>query len=139
MKYPIFTFNGELFNIRFGDEDAFTCSRKAFIEGYYCNLKIVDADSMLYELESVAKLYRVKSIWDSLSLNPRYRVRPILKNQPNKIQLSQIKEMIFLSFEEWEGWQSRGDFDELKRRVEMANGIEELFQIMDWRSDARSK
>ena len=62
--------------------------------------------------------------------NQEIRAELTFAGTPEPIDLDEVKQHVLRSFEEWEGWSTRGDWDSLPGRVEGARSVYQIIRIL---------
>jgi hypothetical protein len=132
MEFPILTLSRpSIIEVIKNENDLTICNAKALKNGYYANLRIVDTASYLYIVESAKKVGVIGPFAGfDIFLNQKIRVELLITQSPSKISLDELRKMVFDSFENWHGWSTRGDFDELKEKIENAKSVVEVIEYL---------
>jgi hypothetical protein len=126
MIFPIITFHsdqGGLLSLNY--KHLMGC--KKLVSTAFKDIKIVDALGFEYLISGV-NISGGVDIWNSLRYGCKMvKYEPILKNQPKKISLSQLKldinDQIKLNLDYW---LQIDNLDEIKKSIEQARNFEEL-------------
>ena len=128
LTFPVLCFSQNLVRVSQTVDALTTCSRPALRKGgYYSNLFLVDSAGTGLRVTGAEKLHGVGPFWGyNIFLNRRIRVRLNIDNVSIMVRLAEVKQRVLNSFEQWHGWSSRGDFDNLKASIEKATSIPEI-------------
>ena len=96
-------------------------------DGFYDGFRIVDSDGRWSRVRSAMKIAGVGRFWGyNVFLNQRIRVRLDLENERKQASADEVRAMVLDEFDTWPGWESRGDYFDLRRDIESAKTIHEL-------------
>lgn len=131
LGFPVLTFN------RFGPsifrraDDLTSTFASSLRQGWFDGLEIVDSRGKTFTVQQVRTVGSIGPFWGlSLFFSRRLRVDLTLRESDRPLSLEDVKARLARSFDEWEGWQARGDFPELKARVEAARTVGELIDAI---------
>lgn len=100
-------------------------------KGMFNNLLIVDYTGKAIWVNGARKICGVGQFRGyNIFLNQRIKVEMLLKGEPFQMSIEEIKERIFKSFKEWEGWSANINFEVLKAKVESATTIAEVYDAI---------
>jgi len=112
-------------------DDLLICGKGALHNGFFNNLLLVDTGGKAYRVKNAKKLHGVGLFWGyRLFHTQRIRVELQIEEEPQAMPLDEVKTYIFTSFRTWHGWQSRGDFEELKQQIKNAKSISEIMELL---------
>ena len=125
LRYPALSFlaNGAL-TVVASSEQLTRNTRRGLKKGYYNGLRLVDMSGRWFGIRSARKLHGLSGY--SLLLNQWIRVDLDVEDIHQQANVEEVRQMVLKDFEAWDGWESRGDFDELVRGVREARTIPEL-------------
>ena len=96
-------------------------------EGFYVGFRVVDSNGRWFRVRSATKIGGVGRFWGyNLFLNQRIRVLLDLEEEHKQASTNEVREMVLDEFDTWPGWESRGDYFDLRRDIESAKTIREL-------------
>jgi hypothetical protein len=98
-------------------------------DGFYDGFRIVDSDGRRFRVRSATKIARVGGSWlSSLFMNQRIRVHLDIEDEHTHASVDEVRGMVLNEFDTWKGWESRGDYFELRRDIESARTTRELLE-----------
>src|SRR5262245_12476310 len=114
------------------DWDSLTTSTAAALKNkVFEDLLIVDSSGKAFRVNGAKKLHGIGALGGfNIFLNQKIRVEPIFEGAPSQISVEALKERVFKSFEEWEGWSSASNFEEMSEKVRAANSIKEIIDAL---------
>lgn len=131
LKYPIIWFSQDLVDIGQSEDNITICTKAALHSDFFKRLLLVDSEGNALKVCNAKKICGVGPFWGyNIFLNQRIKVELITEGEPFFVSVDEVKKYIFKSFQNWHGWASRGDFDELKESVAKAQTITELIQLI---------
>lgn len=128
LNFPIICFNKYTFNI-INSLDQLTLTTKAGLKnGLFENLIIIDSNGLKYRVKEAKKLYGVGPLWGyNIFLNQKIKVTLDFQSEVKSVTIQELMKLIISNFnKDKHFWESRDDFDELKRMVECADSIPSL-------------
>lgn len=112
--------------------DALTRTTTAALRGGLFNgLRIVDSAGKEYTVKNARKLHGIGPLWGfNIFLNRTVRVDIEIDDNVKTLNVDEVRRLVLRDFRNWHGWESRGDFDELKAAVEMASTVAEIIRMI---------
>ena len=112
--------------------DALTRTTTAALRGGLFNgLHIVDSTGKEYTVKNAQKLHGIGPFWGfNVFLNRTVRVDIEIDDDPKMLSADEVRRLVLRDFRIWHGWESRGDFDELKAAVENASTVAEIIRLV---------
>ena len=108
-----------------------TNTARGLKHGYYDNMRIVDSRSRWFRVRSARKAHGVGRFGGyNIFFNQLIRVALEIEDEQREANVDEVRAIVLKDFETWDGWQSRGDFDVLSRRVTTAQTVPELLGIL---------
>ncbi|OHB59002.1 MAG: hypothetical protein A2Y12_19720 [Planctomycetes bacterium GWF2_42_9] len=108
-----------------------TTTSLALRKGFFKGLKIIDSQGKEFIVTDVKKIRRLSKLWQILWLfNPLIQVSIDLKETGRTYNVEEVRRLVLFDFEDWDGWQSRDDFDQLKSAVENAKSVNEIISLI---------
>lgn len=128
LSLPLVCFHREYaLLVREWDELTITTSF-ALKHGKLSDLLLVDSKGVAVRVRNALKLHSVGPFWGlNIFLNRRIKVELCYEGDPFTISVTELRKRLLESFEEWYGWSSSENFDELQERVKGANTFGEIF------------
>jgi len=128
LKYPVLAkFPNGSFQIASSSASLTRNTSVGLKEGYYNGLQIVDSRGKWFRVRGARKLHGIGRFGGyTLFLNQRIRVAIDLEEENREADVEDVRRIVLTDFQAWHGWRSRGDFDELVRRVNGARTLPEL-------------
>ena len=109
-----------------------TTTSLALRKGYFSDLRIIDSQGKEFLVKRAKKIHRISRFWEVIMFfNPRIQVNLDIEETGKTVTTEEVRRLVLNDFREWHGWESRGDFDELKTSVENAHTIAEIIQLID--------
>ena len=129
--FPIVCFYKHLLRTRNDWSSLVTTTTAGVSNGMFNNLLLVDSNGLSRRVKSARKLHGVGLFWGyNIFFNQRIRVELAFDGEPFQTSLEDVRKRILASFRQWHGWQTRGDFAELRIAVEKASTIAEIIGII---------
>lgn len=132
ISYPVLCFNqGAVEVVR--NAGTLTTTNKLALKpkGWYDGLLLVDSDGKAIRVKSAIKLHGVGLFWGyNLMTAQRIKVDLVFDGEPFEVSVDDIRKRVMHSFQQWHGWQTRGDFDEMKASVEKASTVAEIIKVV---------
>lgn len=110
-------------------EQLTTCTKAAFDNEYYSDLIVIDIQGLKYRALFAEKVKTIGRFYENF-FNPRILVTLTFEKEVQKISLQELQDSVFKAFQEWHGWSSRADFDQLKRNVRNARTVDDLLETL---------
>jgi len=131
LNFPVICFHRQ-FALLVKDWGGLTTTTKAALKrGNFDNLLIVDSTGQAVRVKGARYLHSVGPFGGyNIFLNQRIKVALEYNGAPFQMSLEEVKERIFRSFEEWEGWSSGSNLEELQEQIQHAASIKEIFNII---------
>jgi len=132
LSFPVICFNHGMAEA-VCDYDTLTTTNKLALKprGWYHGMIIVDQDGHAIRVKSATKLHGVGPFWGyNLFFNQRIKVRLNFDDTPLHVSVEDVRKRVLSSFNQWHGWQTRDDFDELKGSVEQAATVAEIIHLV---------
>jgi len=131
LEFPVLLFHPE-YGMVVKDWDTLTTTTKvALTNKVFDNLLIVDSSGKAFRVNGARKLHGIGPFGGfNIFLNQKIRVEPNFAGEPSQMSLEALKKRVFQSFEEWHGWSSAINFEEMKERVRTATSIKEIFNAL---------
>lgn len=124
--------NNTMFTCR-SIEDLTTTTSAALRGGLFDGLRVVDSNGVEAVVRSAQKLGGVGLFWGfNVFLNQRIRVALQLEATGKALTVDEVRRIVLRDFRAWHGWESREDFDELKRAVQNASSVAEILRLVAW-------
>lgn len=131
LQYPVILFARDGFEIKRTAEQLTVTFQPLLTDGWFKNLKIVDSNGSKSMVVSVKGLGGVGLFWGySLFFSRRVRIQLELEPIAASDTLSEVRHLVLKDFKDWQGWESRVDFDDLKAAVEKATSVAEILKLM---------
>lgn len=131
LVFPVICFDRHLLRIRTDWDTLVTTTTAGVKNGMFDNILVVDSNGKAIRVKSAQKLHGVGLFW---GFNPmvgrRIKVELIFDGEPFTTTVDDVRTRILDSFRKRHGWQTRGDFDELKSSVEKASTVAELIRLV---------
>jgi hypothetical protein len=131
ITFPVICFYRHLLRIRRDWETLVTTTTAGIKNGMFDNMLVVDASGKAIRVKSARKLHGVGLFW---GFNPmvgqRIKVELIFDGEPFAMTVEDVRNLVLGLFKKCNGWQTRGDFAELKASVEKAQTIAELIRLL---------
>ena len=128
INFPVICFNKYSFYI-VENLDKLTTSTKAGLKNkLYTDLTIIDSSGIHHKVKNAEKLFGLGFLWGyNVFLNQKIKVKLNFSESVSNISLQEVKKMIIQYFQkDIFFWKSRGNFQQIKERVESAESISEL-------------
>jgi hypothetical protein len=132
ISFPALCFNQGVAEV-VRDEDALTTTNKLALKshGWYDGLLIVDVNGQSIRVKSARKLHGVGLFFGySFFVAQRIKVELVFDGEPFSMTVDDVRKRVLESFHKWHGWQTRGDFEELKAAVEKASTVADLIRLV---------
>lgn len=131
LTFPVVCFHRHLLRIR-NDWDALVITTTAGIKnGMFDNMLVVDSTGKAIRIKSAQKLHGVGFFW---GFNPmggrRIKVEFVYDGELFSMTVDEVRKLVLDSFKNRHGWQTRGDFNELKTAVERAPSVAEIIRLI---------
>lgn len=108
-----------------------TTTSVALRKGFFDGLTIVDSLGKEAVVQQAKKLHGVGPFWGfNVFLNRTIRVELSLQETGRILGVEEVRALVLREFQVWHGWESRGDFDELKASVENAQSVAEIIRLV---------
>jgi len=108
-----------------------TSTARGLKRGNFNDLRLVDSRSKWYRVRSAVKLHGVGSFGGyDLFFNQLIRVGLDIEDERRDADLDEVKAIVLRDFDSWDGWETRGDFDVLRHRVQGARTVPDLLMIL---------
>jgi hypothetical protein len=131
LHYPVVCLTKYGAETRSTPTDLSTDFKAAFNGGLFDNLHIVDSAGKLYRVLRVKDLGGTGRCWGySLFFSRRIKVELEVELVTDKAGVDEVRERVLKEFSDWHGWETRGDFDELKTGVEKAQTVAEIIRLL---------
>lgn len=121
---------GTLFT--FGSRESLTKTTSAALRGgLFDGLRMIDSTGKEAIVESARKICGVGLFWGfNVFLNQRIRVALSMRDTGRTFSPDEVRAMVLRDFRTWHGWQSRGDFEVLKKAIERAESTSEILHLL---------
>jgi hypothetical protein len=131
LTFPVVCFHRHLLRVR-NDWDALVTTTTAGVKnGMFDNMLVVDSSGKAIRVKSARKLHGVGLFW---GFNPmvgrRIKVELVYDGDLFPMTVDEVRNLVLGSFKNRHGWQTRGDFDELKAAVEKASTVAEIIRLV---------
>lgn len=131
LTFPVVCFHRHLLRVR-NDWDALVTTTTAGVKnGMFDNMLVVDSNGKAIRVKSARKLHGVGLFW---GFNPmvgrRIKVELVYDGDLFPMTVDEVRNLVLGSFKNRHGWQTRGDFDELKIVVEKAPTVAEIIRLV---------
>jgi len=130
ITFPVICFDRHLSRIRRDWDSLVTTTTAGVKNGMFDNMLVVDSNGKSMRVKSARKLHGVGLFW---GFNPmvgqRIKVELIFDGEPFFMTVDDVRKRVLASFQKWHGWETRGDFDELKAAVEKASTVAEIIRL----------
>ena len=131
LKFPVVCFHREYALLLRRWDDLTVTTSHALKHGKLRDLLLVDSAGTAVRVGDAKKLHGVGPLGGyDLFLNQKIAVELSFAGEPFRMSLADFKQRLRQSFEEWEGWESASNFDELEEKVERAASFEEIFDFL---------
>jgi hypothetical protein len=131
IAFPVLAFNqGIVVPIASGDELA-RCTATALRRGWFKGLRLIGGDGRRYKVTGARKLHGIGPFFGFDWFGTRrIRVDLDIVEDSRPATLEELKTLVRKAFSHDHGWSSREDFDELKRRLEAAREVKDVFALL---------
>lgn len=107
------------------------CTKTALKNEWYRGMTVIDCRGTGIKIKDAHKLRGVGLFWGyNVFLNQRIRVELKPLGDPFIVSVGEARDMVLRSFRTWHGWQSRGDVEDLQDKVEKAETIPDLINLL---------
>jgi hypothetical protein len=131
LAFPVLCFNDALVIVMGTREELTTATKAGLASGWFDDLRIVGSNDVAVTIKTARKLRGVGPFGGyNIFLNQRIQVELEPAGTPEPIDVSEVRERTLRSLEQWHGWQSRGDYEELRAGVEQARSVGEIIQLV---------
>jgi hypothetical protein len=132
MTYPALFVRRRTIQVVRTDDELIITSAYALKRGHYSDSLLVDDTGRSRRIARAEKVGGVGWLWGwNVFLNQRIRVRLVPADGDHSVTLEEVKALVRKNLRDWGGWATRGDFEELKAKVEKAGTVAVLIQLMD--------
>jgi|GEM_PF-1875278 len=131
ITFPVICFYRHLLRIRNDWDTLVTTTTAGVGNGMFDNMLIVDSNGKAIRVKSARKLHGVGPFFGyNIFLNQRIKVELTFDSEPFQMLTDDVRKRVLNSFQKRHGWQTRGDFDELKSSVENASTVAEIIRLV---------
>jgi len=131
LNFPVICFHRQFALLVKDWENLTTTTKTALKRGNFDNLLIVDSTGQAVRVKGARRLHGIGPFGGyNIFLNQRIKVTLEYDGAPFQMSLEEVKERIFRSFEEWEGWSASSNFEELQEQIQRSTSIKEIFEII---------
>lgn len=131
IKFPVLCIHRNYAVVRYSPDELTTTTKYGLKHGEYDGLLIIDCQGIAIKVTGARKLHGAGFLGGfNLFLNQRIKVELKHSGEPFQLRLEEVKERIFESFETWHGWTASENFDDIKKGVEKASSVEEIFAVI---------
>jgi len=131
LQYPVLCFTKYGIATKKTDVELITTFQASLDKGWFRNAEIIDSGGTKYRVLDAKKIGGVGPFWGySLFFSRRISVELLLDEIVDETPISDVRKRILKDFRDWHGWESRGDFDELKAAVEKASTVAEIIRLV---------
>ncbi len=132
LLYPILCITKYGIEIRKTTDDLGTEFQTFWAKGGFNNMEIIDCGGAKYKVIVAKKLGGAGPFWGySLMYSRRIKVDLEIEKVADNIPVSEVRNLIFADFsKDWEIWEGRADFDDLKTSIDNAKTIAEIIQLI---------
>ena len=131
LVYPVLVVYRDALCAEGTEESLTTTTSIALRKGFFDELKIIDSDGRQYVVTKARKLHGVGPFWGySIFLNRWIRVALDLCSSGEILSVDEVRRLVLHNFQNWHGWQTRDDFEELMAAVERASTIAEIICLV---------
>ena len=126
--YPVIRFYKEVFSVISSEDQFGTCNLLAFKKGTLIGCLLVDSDGLACRIQSVKKL-GLKGLcggFDIIFLNPMLKIESIIDDTSFTMTVEDLRSRVLHAFNSWDGYESRGDFDEMKYGVMNGKSVADI-------------
>jgi len=131
LQFPVLCRSQNLVRVKLTEDELTTCNRLGLKNGWYRGMTVVDSTGTGIKIKDARKLRGIGLFWGyNVFLNQRIKVELEPSGEPFAVTVGEVRDMALKSFRSWHGWQSRGDFEELQDKVQKAQTIPELIELL---------
>jgi hypothetical protein len=131
LMFPVIKINNNMLAAPKSKESLTTTTAVAFRAGGFNGLRIIDSRGKEFVVKSARKLCGVGPFWGfNFFLNRRIRIELYLEETTKTLTTDEVRRLVLNDFQNWHGWESRGDFDELKSTVEKASTVADIIRLI---------
>ena len=99
--------------------------------GYYRDFRVLDSTGQWFRVTKAKKADGVGPFGGyNLFLNQRIHVALDLAPEEKSSSVDEVRDLVMKEFREWDGWRSRADFADLRRRVQLAPTVGDLLGVL---------
>jgi hypothetical protein len=129
IEYPVIWLEGPVIGVASAEEELATCTRTALRKGFFVNRPLIDSTGRVRKIRTATKIGSAGHL-PGYFLIRLIRVRLEFSDVERTLSVGEVRDLVRDSFKRWQGWNSRGDFPELKKSVDAAKSIRELIQVL---------
>lgn len=131
LHYPVLCFTKYGVSTKKTDAELTTTFQASLDKGWFRNAEIVDSTAAKYRVADAKKVSGVGPFWGySLFFSRRIRVELLIEKVADEVPTDEVRQRILKDFRNWHGWESRGDFEELRAAVEKAPTVAEVIRLV---------
>jgi hypothetical protein len=131
LSYPILCFTKYGIATKKTDVELTTTFQASLDKGWFHNAEIIDSDAVKYRVGAAKKIGGVGPFLGySLFFSRRIRVELEIDRVGDQVSTDEVRQRILKDFHNWHGWETRGDFDDLKAAVEKASTVAEIIRLV---------
>jgi hypothetical protein len=131
LRYPVLCFTKYGIATKKTDAELTTSFQASLKKGWFRNAEIIDSNGVNYRVADAKKSGGVGPFFGySLFFSRRIKVDLAIEKMADAVPVADVRQRILKDFRDWHGWESRGDFDELKAAVEKASTVGEIIRLV---------
>jgi len=129
-EFPVLCFGPKVFTIKNHPDDLLVSWSGTIRRGWFAGLVIVDRIGVACRIKQAVVVAKGPFSWMSLLLGPSVRIRLDQDGEFFHVSTAQVRELVRASSISWHGLESRPDFEELDRKMEQVETIDEMIHIL---------
>ncbi len=131
LVYPVLFLDKDSLSGARTEESLTATTAIAFRAGFFNGLRVIDSNGRQYTVTKARRLHGVGPFWGyNIFLNRTIRVEIDLCESGEALDVEAVRHLALREFQNWHGWETRGDFDELRMGVERASTVGEIIRLV---------
>jgi hypothetical protein len=131
LTFPVICFWRHLVRVERSLETLTTTTAAGLKNQMFDNVVVVGSNGVAGRIKTATKLHGIGPFWGyNMFLNQRIKVDIVFDDESFVMTVEDLRKRLLAAFGKWHGWQTRGDFLELKAAIENAKTVSEIIQLV---------
>jgi len=130
LRYPVISFSDQVFEVLPSAKELTTIPSRTLRSGWFNQMLIVDSTNKAHRVKAARKLHNAGYTWIGPFPVRLVKVDLEFDGEPFLVSIAEIKQHVYNATIAWHGLQSQGDFEELQERIQKAETITELIEVL---------